>query len=582
MRHAPLLASPRALGLALALSALALAPRAYAQRGMDGGIGADAGVAPSAPADAGAAQSATVPDAAVSDAAPVTAPAQEPATTEGAASEEAAPLYEHEHDDEGEDEDDHDAGTSSGTVFYGWVRGEYTMRGNTMSAIPLRPLPGDVRGRTNELGQEEWVDQWIRLRGEIGLRPRIKLIGQMDLLDGVVFGDLANGVAPAEEGRDSYSAFPGVDPRWLYIEWLTDIGLVRAGQSGSHWGLGIVANDGDHQPVFGDYRYGDIVERLAFGTKPFGRTSPFTVAIAGDLVFDDIIADIREDETAWQGVLAAFYEKGNRTAGVYGVYRTQTNALDDDLDVLVLDVYAQWDWPEPSGGRLFAALEGAYVHGTTSFARTTERPEQNVRQLMAAAQIGRRSDRVDIVLEGGYASGDSNPEDATQSRATMDPDHRVGLVLFPEVIAWQTARSAALASSTDLFARPARGAELLPTNGGVAGALYLFPYVVWRPRKWLDARFGGVIGRATSDVVDPFAQRAESRNVNYRGGDASLRDLGLELDTSFTMRAEIARGVGVSGGVEGGILFPGRAFDDASGARMHNVGLARLRATLRW
>ena len=31
-------------------------------------------------------------------------------------------------------------------------------------------------------------------------------------------------------------------------------------------------------------------------------------------------------------------------------------------------------------------------------------------------------------------------------------------------------------------------AELLPTNGGVAGAYYFFPHVIWRPLVWLEAR----------------------------------------------------------------------------------------------
>ena len=100
----------------------------------------------------------------------------------------------------------------------------------------------------------------------------------------------------------------------------------------------------------------------------------------------------------------------------------------------------------------------------------TERAEQGTEQRLGIVQLGRTAPKLDVVLEAGYASGDSNGKDAIQSRGTIDPDHRVGLVLFPEVLSAMTARSAALAQAPSLSARPARGSELLPTNGGVSGA----------------------------------------------------------------------------------------------------------------
>jgi hypothetical protein len=159
----------------------------------------------------------------------------------------------------------------------------------------------------------------------------------------------------------------------------------------------------------------------------------------------------------------------------------------------------------------------------------------------------------------------------------MDPDHRVGLILFPEVLAAQSARSAHLASSPELFGRPGRGVELLPTNGGVSGAYYFFPYVIWRPLSWFETRAAAVLAWSSVDVVDPFAQHARSRSVNYRGGDPTRRDLGLELDASVLLHGPIAEGVVLSGGVEGGVLFPGRAFDDAEGRPMDTVAMLRLR-----
>lgn len=478
---------------------------------------------------------------------------------------------------EGEGDDDEE-----GLSLGGRVGGEYRHRFVMMSDVPLEPLPRTDPARTGELGQNFWGEQWLRLRGEVTLRPILRLAGEFDVLWGVAYGDLALGQSPAAWPRDTYG-YPGLRLRQLYLEWLTPIGLLRVGQMAFSWGLGILSNGGSDPPVFGDYRYGDLVRRVLFATRPAGSDSPFTIAVAGDWVAWDLTADFEgRGDLAFQGVLAAFYEREEDRFGGYVAYRHQTNPLDDYLEVFVADLFAHVHFAEPSGGRILATFELAYVRGTTTYTRTVENPTQDVEQLLFVARLGREHPQLDVMIEGGYASGDSNAEDAIQRRGTMDPDHRVGLVLFPEVLAAQSARSAHLASSPELFGRPARGAELLPTNGGVSGAYYLFPYVIWRPLTWLEARAGAVLAWASADVVDPFAQRARSQSVNYRGGDPARRDLGLELDGALLAHGPIAEGVELGGGFEGGVLFPGRAFDDAAGNPLGPIGLLRLRLGIRY
>jgi hypothetical protein len=494
----------------------------------------------------------------------------------------------------------HDAATPGDAAdepaFYGHVRGEYELRLNGLSDVPLRPMPREPD--TGTLGQNVWLEQWIRLRGELGLRPHLRLVAQADLLDGIVVGDAALGVSPAEWRRDRRLGFgasdactrelgcerydPGMQLRYLYLEWDTGVGLLRAGQQGFYWGLGIVANDGDHRPAFGDYRYGDLVERVLFATRPFGKRSPLVVAVAGDVVFDDGLFDLRQGDLALQGVLSAFYEEGERTLGGFVAYRNARTALGDVLKVGVVDLHAVWDLPEPTGGKVFAAFEGAYVFGTTSLARTVYRGRDRVEQLLFALQFGRRGPVLDVTVEAGYASGDADVDDGVQRRATFDGDHRVGLILFPEVMAWQSARAAAYASSPELVARAGRGAGLVPTDGGVAGAMYLFPYLRLHPREWLEVRLGAVLARTTAPYVDPVEQRLTSRSVNYRGGDPSLRDLGLELDAAVLVTGALSEGLAAVGGVEGGVLFPGQALADERGAVMDKVGIVRVRFGLRW
>ena len=76
------------------------------------------------------------------------------------------------------------------------------------------------------------------------------------------------------------------------------------------------------------------------------------------------------------------------------------------------------------------------------------------------------------------------------------------------------------------------------------------------------------------------AGRADARQ--YRRLHGLRRDLGLEVDGSILLHGPIAEGIELSGGVEGGVLVPGRAFDDADGNPMDPVGLLRLRLGIRY
>ena len=504
---------------------------------------------------------------------------------------EDTPASEPEAADAGEDGDPGDE-EEAGLDFFIDLHGAYRVRSSLMDDIPLTALPS--RGFEDRLGQRWWVSQWFRIGAEIGLRGHAQIITELDVARGLLAGDFTNGVTAAERPRSDvdFLAEDGLQLRKVYLEWRSQLGLLRAGLMPSHWGYGILANDGDHPRAFGDPDFGDRVLRLAFATKPFGESMPIYGAIGGDIVYRDLLADFSDGDRAYQGVLALWYQDEERRVGFYLARRWQEMPVDDgptsmgeetsSLGVFALDVFARWDWAAPSGGTIRAGLEGALIYGSTDTALTVsdlegEESFDDIRQFLLTMEVGYASDETDVSLEAGYTSGDSNAEDDFQRRATMDPDHQVGLILFPEVMAWQTARSSTLATSPELFGRPARGADLLPTNGGVAGAMYLFPTWRWQATDWMQLRLGAVWARATSDVVDPYRQRSESRAANYRGGDASNRDLGLELDGALLFQHELNHGIRLTGGLEGGYFMPGRAFDDASGTAMASIGLLRAR-----
>lgn len=482
------------------------------------------------------------------------------------------------------------------------LRGEYQLRYRGMSDLRLQ---APVRHpEATKLGQNQYLYHWLRLHARFSFKDKVSLVAQIDVPRGLIVGDTTRYVDAA---RDSLSEarWSEVHPRWLYLQYDSPIGIFRLGQQGSHWGMGLLANDGDHPTLFGDYQRGSLSERLLFATTPLGKGTKLSVAVAGDVIFQDQTADLVHDhDRAFQGVLALLYRTKPAEVGFYGVIRHQErdqHAVDeltpytDSLTVGVLDLTGKFNTPVPGASAFaYGQFEAALILGATSFVRgsytrltdpTLKRDDELVRSFGAAAVLGAahvsgtgKDAWGDLVgeVETGYASGDADTGDGITKRFTFDANHRVGLVLFSQVLAWKTARAATIAQDPDIVARPAPGLGLLPSKGGVFGAQYLNPRMVIRPRRWLDLKTGVVIAQTTSDLVDPYHEGALGNIANYDGGDSRRHDLGLELDFGANVRIPIDTTATVQAGLEGGVLFPGHAFDDVAGGRLANQYLVSL------
>lgn len=68
------------------------------------------------------------------------------------------------------------------------------------------------------------------------------------------------------------------------------------------------------------------------------------------------------------------------------------------------------------------------------------------------AKLNLKKGRWGLLLDGGFASGDQNPYDARLQNFRFDANYKVGLVLFDQVLGYQSARTAsgALMSPTGL------------------------------------------------------------------------------------------------------------------------------------
>lgn len=486
--------------------------------------------------------------------------------------------------------------------------GELQLRGSAMRELNLDRTPSFAAanpGATREpLGQRVFGTQWLRLRPTLQLGRDLAIIAQADVFGGLVLGDLARDVRADGTPRDAFDSIGNAELRWLYLEWRTPIGLVRAGRQPSHWGLGMVANDGDHRRRFGDYREGTIGDRLLFATKPLGESSPLVLAIAGDVVRRDTFADKQRGDDVMQGVVAMLWRGDNLEAGVYGAVRRQRNdrtsvpnvaSYTDALDAMVGDAYARTSKRLVDDVDLLASAEVAVLSATSDVPRTAEALRKGERTritgLGVLAEVTvqggvvahdglRPRARWSATLEYGFASGQADPFSSSQTRFSFDPNHRVGLVLFDEVIRWQTARAATAISDPYLVAqsRPLPGIDLLPTNGSVTGATYMQPSFTFRPSPTFDLTLGVLVAQSTADIVDPFRIATDGAYANYVGGPSRGRDFGVEVDGALEKRWVSEAGLVPQLGMQAGILFPGTAFADAKGNTMPAPWLVQGRA----
>lgn len=363
---------------------------------------------------------------------------------------------------------------------------------------------------------------------------------------------------------------------------------VSAGWMTSHWGMGLVANDGDHgwapgNAQFADPRGGDRVLRAQLATGPLGDVG-FAAAVGGDILSDDVITRddvLLEGDHARQIAAAVMIGQGKaHGAGFYAVFRHQ-EALDGSAtDVRVFDLTARTRFGIGGGAELSFEAEGAVVTGTTELAPTTTFEEHDVLQAGAAVRAALDAGAFGTVIDVFLASGDQNLDDVEQNAFKADPNFEMGLVLFHEVLAAQTARGVATASDLTLVGFPSEDVDRIATRGSASDTVAVFPKLRVRPIDGLEAYGGILFAWAAVPLVDPFNTRiggGTPRNA-LDGGPGNY--LGTELDLGARYRLN-AGGFDATVGAEFGTLRPGSALTRARFVSMEAVHLGRLMLNVR-
>lgn len=462
--------------------------------------------------------------------------------------------------------------------------GEIREVGRTISDFAV-----DAEGTTLDQGMV--IEQRIRLGGGIDW-DQVSLGLAGDVLTGPMLGDPWGIPTPGDILAHDQRQYDDISPTSL-----ENFALRRAAVTGtagpvqleggvvtSHWGLGMLANDGDHFRLFGQTRFGDRVLRVRATTRLSQIPLYFSGAV--DRVIEDELARWMDGQVANQAIFSVLYRgESGLKVGAYGVARAQYEADDvRSTAARVLDLYA--DAPFTGLGMDWrAAVEVAGITGTTNRSMSYNAlDELAVRSLGATGRLEASRGRAGLLLLGGYASGDGDLDDDTTHDFTFDRDFGVGQVLFPEVTGAINAGTYALLDDPEFSAQPPPGAEAIVTEGAFQRATFFSPVALINPTDWSTIRAGAVLAWGTAPIAQPFyTTRAGGSPTSHHDLATTGTRLGTELCWAAGVGTELidVAGETVKGSLE---VQGGHAMlsEDLAGPGADRVDLYSLTGRLTW
>jgi len=446
--------------------------------------------------------------------------------------------------------------------------------------------------------RSSWFVQRGRFEPKLSMRG-IKVQATIDVFDNVIWGDNENLAAtPLFAGSPSATQTDGtvtdtIKVRRLWAEWKTAFGLLRIGRQPSHWGLGILVNDGNgFRNDFGEAYEGATFDRIIFATRPVslikgihaiatGKEMPdaaddpgIITAVGFDwlvnssaitfrkkITDDDNISDENAEGTAgirqspiWlsdQGddVMEMIYvlmfkredwqvgkEIMDLTIGTSWMNRWQSST---ESNVWIPDVYLRW-----AMRGAFVEAEAYHIFGNTDaiapdFDKTTKASITGF-----VARAGYENPAFTGLFEVGYASGDDSILDENFTGRPLHSDYNVGLILYEQLMAQRTIEKFVGDEDT----------QGLWSKGGVYNSTYINPRFKFRPGDIWEFRLGFLMAWANEvdGAIIPYLDR--------EGGSESAGDitetklLGAEIDFGIHMKWLDEH---ILVGIEGGYMHAG-------------------------
>ncbi len=337
-------------------------------------------------------------------------------------------------------------------------------------------------GNNNRFGLIQFNQMRLRTEPTLKINDNLSIHTQFDVLDNLSFGsanrksleinDPIVGTITLPDGAGSLSMVGGaagengsINVRRAYMDILSPIGKFRLGRQPSHWGLGMIQNDGNGS----DDDFGDTVDGVTYLVqKVFPGGGALSMGALWDIAYEaqrdprigGLAAAIRDNgqDTNQYGALL-LYERPDFDVGVLGVFRkrdgsngttttvldkngTSTDAgIDGDTKLYIVDVYGKYRVNEyyvaaeyaRIGGKISTgvALNGIDFSGLAGNGIIELPANQDVAVNLATLEAGAEYDwGGEWKLQGGFAEGDGSSLSQRITQYGFRPDYQIGLLMF--------------------------------------------------------------------------------------------------------------------------------------------------------
>lgn len=335
----------------------------------------------------------------------------------------------------------------------------------------------------NRFGLIQYNQMRLRVEPTLKINDHLSIQTQFDVLDNLAFGsanrkslevnDPIVGTITLPDGAGSLSLVGGqagengsINIRRAYMDILSPIGKFRLGRQPSHWGLGIIQNDGNGS----DDDFGDTVDGVTYLVqKAFPNDGALTMGAIWDIAYESqrdprigglaaALRDNGQDTNQWATIF--LYERPEFDVGLLGVFRkrdgsngtttTATNlagtsvaaGIDGNTKLYIIDLYGKYrinpeHWIALEYARVGGKISTGVALNAIAFpglggSGIIELPaSQDVAVNLAALEAGGEYPwGGEWLLQGGWAEGDTSPLSQRITQYGFRPDYQIGFLLF--------------------------------------------------------------------------------------------------------------------------------------------------------
>jgi hypothetical protein len=407
--------------------------------------------------------------------------------------------------------------------------GFYRFRGEVYDTLSLD------REAANSEGVRDFMSHRLRVIPHLRLNNNVHVYVDLDLMDVLKFGSNPEVLSAAGQTQAtgelfdepvalSQSSLPGSDYkeslvlRRAWAELYTPYVDFKVGRMGNHWGMGLLANDGNCSMTCD---YGDTVDRLMISTSAL---DPVRISFAFDTRAEGFI---NRDDDAHSFLLTGGYMGEVHQVGAWLRWTRQPI---HGLNLVHGDLYGRTKL-----GPLAMELEALILWGQAS---TTDIgvEELNILSGGGAFDAELAISPWAVGLQVGVATGDATPDDNTWNTFTMDRDHDIGLLMFEQPMPVFQFGDAATVENGNIDTSQALTAE------GVSNAVYI------QPRFKLDVRENLEVGVL---AVVAFPMMPEAFGLT----DPSVYGAEIDLHATWTLFGNFEIGG------RAGFFIPGPVFE---------------------